>query len=211
MRHALSLLSGVTVALVCGLILHQTSSLSVLALAGCGIGVALLARAWAYNLPAVRRASVRLRILWRRHGVDTRPMRSAARPFVRQQIGRVNPMWLSYALLTGWALYEMVDETRFNTAPIQDVAASASSAMDAVAGTSAAVRALSAVNGAPLRDVSIGGTELPQSPDTDRLLQVQQTESRSQVMGAAGEIRNGSSGCKTVLEAFLPDPPVNEF
>ncbi|MGH8517417.1 MAG: hypothetical protein ACREUE_08145, partial [Panacagrimonas sp.] len=72
-----------------------------------------------------------------------------------------------------------------------------------------------AVSSAPQREVGGGGmkatTILPQAPDTDPLLRLQQTDSRSQVMGSAGEIRNGNAGCKTVLEAFLPERPVKEF
>jgi hypothetical protein len=137
-------------------------------------------------------------------------------------------MWLSYALIASWAAYEMLDGTRFmNTAPIEQAAAGASSAMGAVAGTSAAIRALSAVGTAPQRDrdssgvMGIAATALPSSgAASDRVLM--QTESRAQVMGGAtGEARNASTGCsstsplrcgcESMLDAFLPEPPVKEF
>lgn len=214
MRHALSLLIGIAIALVCVLFLYGASSLSLLALTGIGIGVCLLTRTWAYNLPALRRAGVRLRIFWRRHGRRTAlPVRVAAGPFVRRQIGRVNLMWLSYVLIAGWAFFEMLDGTRLTSAPIERAAAGASSAMDAVADTSAAIRALSAVGEAPQRDLAGGITAaaLPQGSDADRM--VLRSESRSQVMGTAGEPRTGDQGCGTssMLEALLPEPPVKEF
>jgi hypothetical protein len=228
MRHALSLLSGITVALLCVLLLHQASSLSLFALAGCGIGICVLTRTWAYNLPALRRASVRLRIYWRRHARHALPGSTAAGPFVRRQLGRVNPMWLSYALIASWAVYEMLDGTRFlGAAPIERAAAGASTAMDAVAGTSAAIRALSAVGATQQRGerdvggvMGIAATALPNGPDPGRLLL--QADSPPPVMGgAAGEARNASAGCsatsslrcgcQTMLDAFLPEPPVKEF
>lgn len=213
MRHALSLLTGIAVAAVCVMFLHQASSLSLFALAGCGIGICVLTRTWAYNLPALRRASVRLRIRWRRHGAATLPIPVEAGPFVRRQLGRVNLMWLSYALIAGWTFYEIVDGTPFTGAPIERAAAGASSAMDAVAGTSAAIRALSAVGDASAsRDLAGGLTAagMQQGKDADRVML--QTENRGQVMGAA-QPRNGDSGCSTssVLEALLPSPPVKEL
>lgn len=214
MRHALSLLTGVAVAAVCLLFLHQTSSLSVFALAGCGIGICLLTRTWAYNLPAVRRASVRLRIRWRRHGTSTLPAVEEAGPFVRRQLARVNLMWVSYALIAGWTFYEIVDGTPLTGAPIEHAAAGASSAMDAVAGTSAAIRALSAVGDpSPSRELGrgISAAALAQAADGDRVMR--QTENRGQVMGANATPRQGDSGCSTssVLEALLPGPPVKEL
>ena len=216
MRHALSLLTGIAVALLCVWSLHQASSLSLLALAGCGVGVCLLTRTWAYNLPLLRRASVRLRILWRRHVRSEWPDQVHAGPFLRRQLGRVNLMWVSYAVIAGWTFVEILGGSRFDTAPIERAAAGASSAMDAVAGTSAAIRALSAVGeGAQQREIGAGlsATALPKGADADRLMM--KTESRSLVMGAAAptEPRTGDSGCDTssMLEALLPDPAVKEF
>lgn len=214
MRHALSLLTGIAVAAAGMLLLHQASSLSLFALASCGIGICLVTRTWAYNLPALRRASVRLRIHWRRHGAATPPVAVDAGPFVRRQLGRVNLMWLSYVLIAGWAVYEIADGTPFTGAPVERAAVGASSAMDAVAGTSAAIRALSAVGEASAsRDLAGGLTAagLQQGKkDADRVLL--QTETRGQVMGAA-QPRNGDSGCSTssVLEALLPSAPVKEL
>jgi hypothetical protein len=218
MRHALSLLTGIAVAAACVLFLHQASSLSQLALAGCGVGICLLTRTWAFNLPAVRRGAVRLRILWRRHAPVALPAVTLAEagPFVRRQVGRVNLMWLSYALIAGWAVYEMLDGPRFTTAPIERAAAGASSAMDAVAGTSAAIRALSAVGDAAAtaprdRAGGITAAALPAGQDVDRA--VVKAEGRGQVMGVPAEPRTGDAGCATssMLEALLPDAPVKEF
>ena len=183
MRHALSLLTGTLVALVCVLFLHQASSLSVFALAGCGLGICLVTRTWAYNLPALRRAGVRLRIFWRRHGAEVLPRHTAPVPFVRRHLGRVNAMWLSYSLIVGWAAYEILDGTRFiGHAPIERAAAGASSAMDAVAGTSAAIRALSTV---PQRDLDVSGN-------------LRSFSAPALPVGADSE-------------ALLPEPPVKEF
>jgi hypothetical protein len=220
MRHALSLLSGIAVALLCVALLHQASSLSLFALAGCGVGIGLLTRTWAYQLPAVRRASVRLRILLRRHAVPSPAVPVGAGPFVRRQLGRVNLMWLSYALIAGWAFYEMLEGTRFVGAPIERAAAGASSAVDAVAGTSAAIRALGAVGDTPQADRSVGiAAALPTATDGDGALVAADT--RSPVMGAASaEMRTGAAGCgasslrcgcQSMLEAFLPEAPVKEF
>lgn len=229
MRQALSLLSGIVVALACVLLLHRASSLSLFALAGCGVGICLLTRTWAHHLRALRRASVRLRILWRRHAPDALPRRVEAGPFVRRQLGRINPMWLSYGLIAGWAAYEMLDGSRVLTiAPIERAAMGASSAVEAVAGTSAAIRALSAVGSAPqgASGVGIRATTLSPGSEADRLLM--QTEGGSAgVMGAAagndacearsGNARCGASGtsrrcgCPTVLDALLPEFAVQEF
>jgi hypothetical protein len=108
----------------------------------------------------------------------------------------------------------MFGGTRFSTAPIERAAAGASSAIDAVAGTSAAIRALSAVGEGSQRELGAGITAaaLPQGSDADRVMM--KTEAQGQVMGGAPlEPRNGDSGCNTssMLEALLPQPPVKEF
>lgn len=227
MRHTLSLLTGISVSGVCLLFLHQASSLSLLALGICGIGICLVTRAWAYNLPVLRRAGVRLRIFWRRHAAIAVPVTVEPGPFFRRQLERVNFMWLSYALIAGWAFYEMLDVSRYTGAPIERAAAGASSAIDAVAGTSAAIRALSAVGDAPQSGELAAGltaAALPKGSEADRVMVT--THGGAPVMGGTGPcearpvdtecgVTSRRCGCaspsQSMLEAFLPEPPVKEF
>ncbi len=143
MRVLLSSLCGIVGAGLCIAVLSATMSLSWMQMLGSGIAIAALLGNHAHGWRVVRRAAVRSRIFLggtdgstRSPSIQGAPSRAvpafeswgaglrALRPLT-------NPMWISYAFLASWAVYEALGVSNLGRGPIE----AASAGISEVSGT----------------------------------------------------------------------------
>ncbi len=122
---------------------------------------------------------------------------------------RLNPMWLSYVVLSGWAIYEVVAVSHLGRDPMQRVAATASSAVDAVASTSAAVVALgsASLKGDPSAAMSaalLAGSRPDYLRDAQAAHSAPPARTNCTGRGAAVGLERYVS-CPGILERLIPD------
>ena len=121
---------------------------------------------------------------------------------------RAKLMWVSYALLAAWALYEVVPQTSLARQPMEMAAAGASSAITAMATTSAAIRVIgaAAADGSGARHLPAAAAAVAAITDHETSL----TTSSSSPRGS-GACQGRQCACSSLLDLFLTEAPAKEL
>lgn len=121
---------------------------------------------------------------------------------------RAKLMWVSYALLAAWALYEVAPQTSLARQPMEMAAAGASGAITAMATTSAAIRVIgaAAADGSGARHLPAAAAAVAAISDHETSL----TTSSSSTRGS-GACQGRQCACSSLLDLFLTEAPAKEL